>query len=183
MDRYDEYFAVVVQLLRKHASDEKIRLQAIMQSSKPAYLQQRYYGDPEEDLTAPDGGMSPVSVRSTHHHSASLLSILKELSEKINPAQLSMETLFADLMVDPFPTYCNGGASWRARVKWRWLLTQEILLMNGKLTLAILDGKTVGGSKEKEIVLESKGDVIVRKGRGGAWFDCSVCYCRPFQFA
>src|SRR5437867_3030292 len=50
MNKYDEYFAVVVQLLRKHAADEKIRLQSIMQSSKPAYLQPRYYGDPEEDL-------------------------------------------------------------------------------------------------------------------------------------
>ena len=45
--------------------------------------------------------------------------------------------------------------------------------MNGKLTLLMNDGR-----KERETVLESQRDVIVRKGRGGAWFDSNVRRCK-----
>ena len=166
MNRYDDYSAVVVQLLRKHAGEEKQRLNAIHKSSKPAYLQQQFYGTAEDvDDAAPP--LSPT--KTSHDGSATLLSILKELSEKITPVELSMDSLWTDILVDPYPIYTDDGAGWRARIKWRWLLNQEILLANGKLVFAVLDGKGSSGGK-KEIVLHSPGDVVVRKGQGGTWF-------------
>lgn len=146
MDRKEEYVKVLMKLLAKSSSVERVR------------LHRRGIGALDDDPIEKQGPLDdylPEEEAAVTGYVNSIVELSKDIAKEISAP---MSHFWSDIVVDPYPRHLDDRDGFEVVVKMRYLLKEEMEVQ--KIRVRIVN--TIG--QVKEVWMETQEPTVMRKG-------------------